>query len=289
MLATRTGGFPIGFRRGWSEWQKDISGPIQWAKANGFSVIDVGADVTTAKTVAEAGLHLGSVDLADWSGVISANKDKRDQALAKNEELFAALAPLGTMNYFAVLLPETPEKKRSENFEIAVEGLTALAQLLEKYSGRLVLEGWPGNGALACTPESYRAVFNAVPSKSMGVNFDPSHLVRMGIDPIRFVEEFASRVYHVHGKDTEIITEGVYEFGTEISATLAHGHGFGSHHWRYTIPGHGQVRWVRAFEILKAAGYAGAVSIELEDENFNTDEAGEKQGLLAGGTFLSSC
>jgi sugar phosphate isomerase/epimerase len=266
-----------------------LDGVIAWAKANEFSVLDVGSDAEAAKKVADAGLRLGSVDLVSWSGVMSADAGKRADALAANEALFSALAPIGTINYFAVLLPESPEKPRSENLKIASEGLGALAQLLEKYNGKLVLEGWPGPGALACTPESYRAVFAEVPSKAMGVNFDPSHLVRMGIDPIRFVEEFADRVYHVHGKDTEIITEGLYEFGTEQPATLAKGHGFGSHHWRYTIPGHGQVRWVRAFEILKASGYAGAVSIELEDENFNGTEAGEKHGLLAGGTFLASC
>lgn len=111
----------------------------------------------------------------------------------------------------------------------------------------------------------------------------------MGIDPIRFVDEFAERVYHVHGKDTEIITEGIYEYGTEQPATFSKGHGFGSHHWRYTIPGHGQTRWTRAFETLKYAGYDGAVSIELEDENFNGTEEGEKQGILSGAAFLASC
>lgn len=289
MLQTRTGGFPIGFRRGWSEWQKDLGAVTGWAKENGFSVLDVGGDVEAAEAVVAAGLKLGSVDLIAWGGVISADKAKRDDALAQNEALFSALAKHGPVNYFAVLLPESPEKGREENFKIAVEGLSELAALLEKHNGRLVLEGWPGNGALACTPESYRAVFNAVPSKAIGVNFDPSHLVRMGIDPVRFVGEFADRVYHVHGKDTEVISEGIYEYGTEISATLAKGHGFGSHHWRYTIPGHGQVRWVRCFEILKAAGYKGAVSIELEDENFNGTEAGEKHGLIAGGALLASC
>ena len=128
-----------------------------------------------------------------------------------------------------------------------------------------------------------------VPSTSIGINYDPSHLIRMGIDPIRFLEEFADRVYHVHGKDTEVFAENVYEFGTEQPATFAKGHGFGSLAWRYTIPGHGEMRWLRAFEILKAHGYQGAVSIELEDENFNGSEEGEKMGILSGSQFLASC
>jgi sugar phosphate isomerase/epimerase len=186
------------------------------------------------------------------------------------------------------MLPEDASKSRSENFSLMVEGLNELAPHLEKHDGRLVIEGWPGPGALCCTPEGYRAAIKEVASASVGINYDPSHLIRMGIDPIRFVEEFADRVYHVHGKDTEIITEGLYEYGTEQPATFAKGRGFGNHHWRYTIPGQGCMRWTRAFEILSEAGYGGAVCIELEDEFFNTDEAGEKSGLRAGGAFLAS-
>ena len=42
----------------------------------------------------------------------------------------------------------------------------------------------------------------------------------------------------------------------------------------------------RVFEILRAAGYGGAVSVELEDERFNGTEAGERDGLLRSLQFL---
>jgi len=290
MLTTRTGNFPIGFRRGWSDWQKDLTGLIAWAKANEMGVVDLGSNADEiAGEVVAAGLKVGSADLPSWGGLITADVAKREEAVAKQAAYVEACAKHGINNYFLVMLPEDPTKKRSENFALMVEGLNLLTPHLEKHGGRLVIEGWPGNGALCCTPEGYRGVIEAVTSDSVGINFDPSHLIRMGIDPIRFVKEFAHRVYHVHGKDTEVFSEGLYEFGTEQPATFAKGHGFGAYHWRYTIPGHGETRWVTAFEILKAAGYKGAVSIELEDENFNTDEAGEKAGLLAGAHFLASC
>lgn len=60
-------------------------------------------------------------------------------------------------------------------------------------------------------------------------------------------------------------------------------------HWRYTIPGHGQVRWIEAFRILKDYNYGGCVSVELEDANFNGTEEGEKLGLLQAGRFLEGC
>jgi sugar phosphate isomerase/epimerase len=290
MFTTRTGSFPIGFRRGWSDWQKDLDGLIAWAKANDIGVIDLGgdADVAGAKTKA-AGIRVGSADLPTWSGLITADKGKQADAIAKQAAYVQAAGAYGIDNYFLVMLPDDVSKPRSENFGLMVEGLSQLVPHLEKHGGRLVIEGWPGAGALCCTPEGYRALFKAVPSKTVGINYDPSHLIRMGIDPIRFLEEFADRVYHVHGKDTEIFPESVYEYGTEQPGTFSNGHGFGSLAWRYTIPGHGQMRWLKAFQILKAAGYQGAVSIELEDENFNTGEAGEKQGILSGSHFLASC
>ncbi|MEO8394552.1 MAG: hypothetical protein ABI700_16275, partial [Chloroflexota bacterium] len=79
------------------------------------------------------------------------------------------------------------------------------------------------------------------------------------------------------------------EFGHEQPPTFAKEMGFGSLAWRYTIPGHGVASWTQIFGILKAAGYAGCVSIELEDMNFNGTEAGEKLGFLQGARFLEGC
>ena len=42
------------------------------------------------------------------------------------------------------------------------------------------------------------------------------------------------------------------------------------------------------FSILKTSGYKGAVSVELEDENFNGTEEGEKRALEYSLAFLKS-
>lgn len=89
----------------------------------------------------------------------------------------------------------------------------------------------------------------------------------------------------MHGKDTELNEQALYEFGRQ-SATFAKPHGFGEWTWRYTIPGHGQTRWSEVFKTLAAADYKGMVSVELEDENFNGSEASEKAGLLHSLAFL---
>ncbi|CAN5501985.1 sugar phosphate isomerase/epimerase [soil metagenome] len=285
MRTTRTGGFPIGFRRGWSDWQKDLGSLLDWAKENELGVIDLGkseADVAQAKA---AGFQVGSADLFDWGGLISPDAGERRDSVAKNAEHAKKMVEAGATNLFCVMLPKDPSLSRKENFGFMADALGELCPQLDALGCQLAVEGWPGPGALCCTPEGYRAAIKEV-GKGFGINFDPSHLLRMGIDPIRFVEEFAGSVAHVHGKDTEIMENALYEFGTEQPATFAEAYGFGAWHWRYTIPGHGRVRWTKAFQVLQDAGYTGAVSIELEDDAFNGSTEGEQRGILLGASYL---
>jgi sugar phosphate isomerase/epimerase len=103
------------------------------------------------------------------------------------------------------------------------------------------------------------------------------------------LREFGDRVYHIHGKDTAILAENLYEYGSEQPPTFARPMPFAGMAWRYTIPGHGVTRWVEVMRILVSKGYAGAISIELEDANFNGSEEGEKLGILQGVRFLQGC
>ena len=285
---TRTGSFPIGFRKGFSEWQKDLSSVLNWAKDNHFSLVDIGRDAdSSAALVRQAGLSIGSADLLVWQDMISPDAGKRRDAVAKNSDYIQAATRGGALNFFTVMLPEKPELPRIENFAFMVESFAQLAPVLDATGSKIVIEGWPGNGALCCTPEGYRAFLKEMTGGSMGINYDPSHLVRMGIDPLRFLREFISHVYHVHGKDTLLFPDALYEFGNLQPATFAMGRRFGDQVWRYTIPGHGIISWVEIFGLLKEASYQGAVSIELEDENFNGSIEGEKEGLLQSASYLS--
>jgi sugar phosphate isomerase/epimerase len=286
---TRTGHFPIGFRRMWFDWQKDLSSLAAWALENQFSIIDLGPDAEqTLPLLRKVGLRPGTVDLADWGNMISPNADARRQAVSRNVAYVKACAGFGPLNHFTVMLPQQPELTRAENFKYMVESYAQLAPTLELSQAKIVIEGWPGPGALCCTPETYGAFFRECPSPAFGVNYDPSHLLRMGIDPLRFLREFAPRVYHVHGKDTELFSEALYLYGHEQPPTFGQVHPFGGMHWRYTIPGHGVAPWTEIFAVLAQAGYAGAVSIELEDKNFCGDPDREKAGLLHGRNFLQS-
>ncbi len=86
-MKTRTGNYPIGFRRGGSAWQHDTGALVTWAVENGLEVIDLRDDAhVIGRQVLDAGLRIGSVDLPDNKGMIAADKGRRQAAIARNAE-----------------------------------------------------------------------------------------------------------------------------------------------------------------------------------------------------------
>ena len=217
-MKTRTGNFPIGFIAG--GLGRGAEGVIDWAKENDLEVID-GVPPEQVKDVQDAGLHIGTIGLSGGRGLISADAAKRKDAVDTCNEYISANAALGPLNYMVVMIPENPNLPRSENFGYMVESYGKLIPALEESSAHISMEGWPAPGALCCTPETLRAMFKEIPSKAMGINFDPSHLLRMRINPLRFLREFGKRVVHMHGKDTQLLMENLYEFGIEQPPTFA--------------------------------------------------------------------
>lgn len=300
MLTTHTGSIPIGFRLGASEWQKDLAEVIRFAKEHDFELFDVPSlPLGQLRQLASSGLRIDCVDLLNdrtggvqWSDLGSPDARKRRAAVEANTQYIRSLLPLGVSHFLVVALPEDHARSRRENFDLAVDGFTELAKAIEPNGARIVIEGWPGvapyYSSLVCTPAECRAFFAAVRSKAIGINFDPSHLVRMGIDPLRFVSEFSNRILHVHAKDTLLLPEGQYECGTLQQSAVGKPHLYGGLHWRYTIAGRGAVPWPALLAQLQTSDYRGSVSIELEDEQYTGTEAREREGLIEALKYLKS-
>jgi len=293
---TRTGSIPIGVVCN-CEWMSNATELSRFVGESGFECVDIPAwPVEKVKELTEAGLKLGTVQLPQpWGDLASGNERKRNKAIDTCAEYAASLSEYGARHFFVCIFQEEGETNRRKSMDQAIQGYGRLCDALAKLPGggaRIVVEGWPGPSpelpVLACTPEGYRALLDGVGAENLGVNFDPSHLIRMGIDSVRFAEEFVPRIYHAHAKDTEILGEGLYEYGNSQAATSPLDRAFGDTYWRYTIPGHGCARWGRLLEILAGAKYEGRITIELEDMNFNGTQAGEKRGFIASRQFLEN-
>ena len=290
---TRTGSFPIGCRLASEIAKKSARDAAVWALPQGLSVIDLyAAHTPQLKEWQAAGFTVGTLDLfgagANWTDMLSADAGKRRAAVADATQRIRAATAVGVNKFFTLMLAEDVKLKRSETFKYMVESYGQLTDVLKETGGKMAIEGWPGCNAQCCNPESYRAFLKAINSASFGINYDPSHLIRMDIDPVRFLQEFGDRVIHMHGKDTWLDAERIYDIGREQEGVFAANLPWGGYFWRYTIPGAGSAPWTKLFEILEQAGYQGAVCIELEDADYNGTDAGEQRGFIAGRDFLQT-
>lgn len=120
---------------------------------------------------------------------------------------------------------------------------------------------------LAFSPEIWKAMFDAVPSRALGLEIDPSHLVFLGIDYVQAIKDFGDRIVHFHAKDIDIDERkrGVLGFYGRAFGDLQ---GFGNGWWRFRAPGWGVIDWHKVITALTEVGYEGNIDIEHEDEVF---------------------
>lgn len=268
-------------------------GPFcEWAAEVGFEAIDVPRLTPEVKSALDAnGLSVGTVDMPNWSGNLSPDPAVQKAALEEQKRILSEEAERGAHTVFAVLLPADHTQPRRKTFEIWKETYPAVvSEVLEANNLQFAIEAWFGPGpwlpSIGCTPEMLRPMFAAIDSPNLGLCYDPSHLVRVGIDHERFLIEFGKRVKHVHGKDTELLDEMQYLCGN-IGSTFGVGYGFGDGGWRYTIPGEGTVDWVTVRNRLKDAGYDGFVCVELEDHYYFPEVENQQEGLIAALEYLT--
>ncbi|WP_274651423.1 sugar phosphate isomerase/epimerase family protein [Paenibacillus humicola] len=262
-----------------------------WAKEAGLDVLDVPRlNPEVKEACAKAGIGIGSVDAAGVGRLLSRDERRRAEAAASIKEQMTAMSQQGGSVMFMCLVPEDPALPRKEGFAIWKESFPDVVRHAESCGVYIAIEGWPGPAphypTLGCTPEMWRAMFEAVPSKHFGLNYDPSHLVRLGIDYMRALDEFGERVNHCHGKDTSVMEEELYAVGV-LPATFGEKYAFSEGSWRYTVPGRGDVDWGKVSAGLSRLGYDGAVSIELEDHDYWGSLEAERQGIIAAAEHLA--
>ncbi|KAB8127027.1 sugar phosphate isomerase/epimerase [Gracilibacillus oryzae] len=279
--------YKIGMRISPNIGKQGIGSAAKWAASVGLDVLDVPYINKEVKAVCEEnGIDIGSVDGAGAVGstkLLSKDKQARDEAVALIKKQMDEMSELGATVMFMCLIPEDINTSRKESFHLWKETFPDIVKHAEQTGVYIALEGYPGPApqypTIGCTPEMLRAMFKEIPSKHFGLNYDPSHLVRLGIDHLRVLSEFGDRINYCHGKDTEILAEELYECGN-LAATFGSQYDFSEGSWRYTIPGHGEVEWDKVAVRLEKIGYRGPVSIELEDHRYWGSLEAEQQGIV---------
>ena len=170
-----------------------------------------------------------------------------DERRAVNEHVLAcidAAALLGCQTV-GTFVGRDPGRSVKENLREARGGVQA-----DRRPGRrdgvkviienCVMEGWhpdgyPGN--LAYSPELWEWMF----SIGLYLNYDPSHLMWIGIDPVEAVRPYVDRIPHAQAKDVELFPEpSATATGTSARARSGPTR-WDVGWWRYRVPG-----WARS-------------------------------------------
>jgi sugar phosphate isomerase/epimerase len=272
---------------------RDLAFPefCNWCASSGFQAVDVGrVTPEVVHAIEAAGLVVGTADLPGTGDMLSQDPAKREAGTQAACEAIRQAAEHGVGTMFFVFVPPDGARGRAANFELWKEAFPPVLRCAEEQNVRLAMEGWPGGPphypALGCTPEMWRAMFREFPSPNFGLNYDPSHLVRLGIDYLRALVEFGDRIFHAHGKDTEINQEALYLHGN-LGPTFQRPHAFGEDWWRYCIPGDGLVDWAKVVARLTEARFDGIISVELEDARYHQTWELESEGLIRSRNHLA--
>ena len=205
--------------------------------------------------------------LAFYPNTMDGDLEKRAEAVNHLKKVICASAKLG-VNKVTTFLGRDQSKNVEENLELVKEIWPPILELAEKNNVKIAIENcpmlfgveqWPGGQNLMTTPNIWRRVFQLLPSKNLGLAYDPSHFVWQMMDYIAPIYEFKDKLFHVHYKDIKVRTDKLRECGI-----MAYPLDFMSP----KLPGLGDVNWGKYISALTDVGYQGNACVEIEDIAF---------------------
>jgi sugar phosphate isomerase/epimerase len=274
----------------------------EWSAANGYEALEVAAwpdlgdrpftathlDVerfgdaeadATRELFAKHGLELSS--LAFYDNNLHPDPGERAAINAHVARCIDAAALVGCPTV-GTFVGRDPSKPVADNLREAEAIFRPLVDRAGEAGVKLivencVMEGWhpdgyPGN--LAYSPELWEWMFDL----GLYLNYDPSHLVWMGIDPVTALRPYVDRIPHAQAKDIQIDAAARNRFGWPGRA-VQRDDPWDVGWWRYRVPGLGQVDWVRLVDALYEGGFDGVLSVEHEDPVWGGTEDRVEIGL----------
>lgn len=161
--------------------------------------------------------------------------------------------------------PPVPESMLEDGFQQFADRWNPILDVFDECGVKFALEVHPTE--IAFDIHTAQRALEAVGNReAFGFNFDPSHLIWQGVDPVEFIRAFPDRIYHVHVKDAIVTLNGT-------SGILASHLNFGDPRrgWDFRSPGRGGVNFEEITRALNVIGYQGPLSVEWEDCGMDRD------------------
>jgi sugar phosphate isomerase/epimerase len=161
--------------------------------------------------------------------------------------------------------PPTSDAMIDAGYKEFADRWNPILDVFDEVGIRWALEAHPAEIAYDIyTAEKTLAALNHRPA--FGFNFDPSHFIHQLFDPMKFIDHFSDRIYHVHVKDSKVRLDGQRSI---LSSHL--GFGDSRRGWDFVSPGHGDLDMDAMIRALNRAGYAGPLSVEWEDSGMDRE------------------
>lgn len=161
--------------------------------------------------------------------------------------------------------PQTTAEMVEEGYAKIRELWSPIFDVFDDAGVRFALEVHPTEIAFDYySTEKLLQVFRRRPT--LGINYDPSHLVWQGVNELTFLRDFADRIYHVHIKDVKINKN-------ERAGILGSHLEFGDprRKWNFVSVGHGDVDFDGIIRELNLINYDGPLSVEWEDSGMERE------------------
>jgi len=258
-----------------SAWPTDGPGPSH-LKVDGM---DAAAAHDVSALFADAGVELSAVGY--YENNLHGDPEIRARIHEHLRRCIDAAVLLG-VPHVGTFIGRNPSASVVENLADAERVLPPLVAYAADRGVSLVVEncpmegwhpdGYPGN--LAYSPELWEWMFEL----GFYLNYDPSHLLWLGIDPADAVRPYVDRVLHAQAKDTEINAAARTRYGV-FGRTIGRANEWDVGWWRYRVPGRGQVDWLSVIDALEEGGFSGHIAVEHEDPVWGGTPDRVKRGL----------
>ena len=179
--------------------------------------------------------------------------------------------------------PPVPAEMIEDGFKLLAERWNPILDVFGECGVKFALEVHPTEIAFDIVTAE-RALEALEYREEFGFNFDPSHLLWQGVDPVEFIRAFPDRIYHVHMKDAIVTLDG-------RSSILSSHLDFGDagRGWDFRSLGRGGVNFEEIIRELNRVGYQGPLSVEWEDCGMDRDHgAAEACEFVKGADFQPS-
>ena len=151
--------------------------------------------------------------------------------------------------------PGNPGDRSIELVHRFKEMWAPVVQFAEEKGVKLALDCAVRMGNIACNPEMWERILDAIPSDYLGLSCDPSHWLWMGIMPAEdAIRMFDGKWSYADVKDCEISPRMLFRQGI-----------IGNWWWQYRVPGRGQLNWGTIIGALLESGYDYVLCVENED------------------------